>query len=550
MLVIDDSKLKLLKMKEKILELSTNIDTKALNEYRDLAVAIDDYCYQTIIKEIKDSNYNNLPLEEQIGVLRGILDDYNYFNEMQCNFRNTYSKYSNSGLSLTDISNILVDNIQNRISQIEGYLMNIKNLKSNKIELDRLNQSLIAAVDGKKQTAELIMNIREKLKLDVLNSRGRIYADDNRLEVTNISIELSNFGINLNDIISNDELLNTVYSDALNEKKEKLETLNTALSLPNKDDAICGMYMFELLKSNYKFTLVELIKEIMNSNTDYYLFKDSLYKIEDLIKEIKNNLKELNVKFYINPFDQIKIKDYICVFEKTKDYEIDINAIKQTMTYLADMIDEMEKRNNEFLLSINDEVTILREDINTLYLSIPKEDVNVLEGDDSITEILKTADVKANQVIRVKQPVIGFMKGRVKEKTNSVIKRVFEMFCQKEKKEVIPDLVVEKLQAIQETVPNEEQKNNEIELFQEVEPFLEPTLFEDRIDSEIFSDNSNRQINLSSSEPKTVIEQTEDVKEDAVEDKMPELFWTPKEEEETSKVESFDEQVEKLIKRR
>ena len=566
MLIIDDSKLKLLKMKEKMLELAGKTDLEALDEYRDLAVSIDEDCYQMIIKEIKDSNYNNLPLEEQIKTLRVIEDDYNYLNELQCGFRNVYSKYKDEELSLTNLDNILVDNIQARISQIEGYLMNAKNLKSNKLELDRLNQSLIAATDGKKQVGDLINDIQAKLREEVKSARGRKYAKDDKLAVTSIAIELQEFGINLSEIINDGEWLDKVYSDLLNEKKEKQETLNTALSLPNKDEAICAMYMEELLKSNYKLVIVELIKEVFSDNDDYDLFKDSLYKIEDLIKEIKNNLKELNIKFYINPFNQIKIKDYIHQFEKSNDYEVDISSIKETMIYLSNMIDEMEKHNSEFLSSISDDVPILKEDTNTVYLDIPKEKDEVISSDDVILELLKPDAASDNQVIKIRNLQSDFMKSRVKEKTDSVIKRVCEMYCPKEKKEIVPDLVIEKpievvkeeeapienvkeevepfleptlfeeikdseifsednIEGVkkEETVPIEEAKE-EVDLFKEVEPFLQPTLFEERKDSEIFSEDNIEE----TKEEAKPLEENDEMK-------MPDVFWVSKEESDENK---------------
>ena len=65
-----------------MLELSKDNIEETLDEYRKLALEIDRECYLTIIEKIKNSNYNNLPLEEQIKVLMEFAQDYNYLNEL------------------------------------------------------------------------------------------------------------------------------------------------------------------------------------------------------------------------------------------------------------------------------------------------------------------------------------------------------------------------------------------------------------------------------------------------------------------------------------
>ena len=101
MLVIDDSKLKLLKMKEKMLDLAIN-DNTTLDEYKTLAIQIDSECYEMIINKVKDNNYNNLPFEEQIKFFNEIIEDYDYLNELQCRFKKVYAKYSEEELELSD----------------------------------------------------------------------------------------------------------------------------------------------------------------------------------------------------------------------------------------------------------------------------------------------------------------------------------------------------------------------------------------------------------------------------------------------------------------
>ena len=512
MLVIDDSKLKLLKMKEKMLALAVINFDKTLASYRDLALEIDKDCYKMIIKQIEDSDYSNLPLEEQIKFYLEIIEDYDYLNELQYGFRRTYSEYSDESLELSDLSNINIEDVKTKASQLEGYLMNIKNLKSNKIELDRLNKALLKATKAQDDMNDMALDIQRKLKDEVINARGRRYGKDGNLEVTSIALELKKFDIDLNAVAIDGELLDKLYGEARKEREDARELLDTALDLPNRDDSICSSYMRDLLISNYKFNLMELVKEIFTSYDDINLFRDSLYKVEDLIKEIKNGLRELGVKFYINPFDNIKIKKYLGAFEKFDDQSSEIEKIKQTMAYLSEMIDDMEKTNNELLLTINDPVEVLNERAEIIPIDTLKE-----EEED---EPLLVTDAKDNQVIRVSNFVKGFKKERALEKTSEVIRRVYAMLYPKER-EKTPELIIEKGERVVEKEPV---------VFKEVTPFEEPVLFDDRKDSAIFEDEAKVK-----KEPEIV-----DSKTYAKEQVMPEIFWIPKEEEGTESSEKIE----------
>ena len=95
MLIIDDNKMKLLKMKRKLLEVSTDNIDNILADYKDIILDIDREAYNDLIKEIQDTDYKNISLEEQIEFFNQIDADYTYLYELQCNFRRIYNKYSN-----------------------------------------------------------------------------------------------------------------------------------------------------------------------------------------------------------------------------------------------------------------------------------------------------------------------------------------------------------------------------------------------------------------------------------------------------------------------
>ena len=559
MLVIDNNKRNLLNMKLKMLDLSVGNFTDNLNAYHEMAQEIDSECYKAIIQKIKNSNYNNLPLEEQLKFFIELIDDYNDLSNQQIIFKNEYKKYTEDALELSNLDTIMIDSVEARKNQIEGYLINAKNLKSNKIEIDRLNQALITATKEKENALKTITAIHRKLKDDILNARGRIQNSNGSLEVTSIAIEFRKYDLDLNELIGNSELLDKVYVQAKRELDDIRETLDTALGLPNKDELICEKYMFDVLRSNYKFNLIELIKEIFNTDEDYYLFKDSLYKIDDLLKEIKNNLRELKVKFYINPFECIKIDEYIKCFEHFKNYDREIDDIRKTITYLTKMVEDMEKSNNTATLSINDDVTILKDDENTIYIDIEDSSRQVSQDDDAtIYRLLKDDNVRENQVIKIANPINDFMFGIVKQKTSGVINRVYEMLNHKQTMvSTTPELIVEKKQpvdnirtSVEENMPVFEEviPFADSQLFEELPPFIEPQLFDERKDGDIFNDTNKKEMKINLSNDRVVnafreqlaSEDKSSLEEEVSSPKEENLFWIPKE----------NSGVEPLVKKR
>ena len=104
----------------------------------------------------------------------------------------------------------------------------------------------------------------------------------------------------------------------------------------------------------------------------------------------------LKIRFYINPFDGIKIGDYLKVSSEFKDYDVDIANIKKTITYLTKMVEEMESINSKTVLSINDEVTILREPENTIFIDVNDDKTREEDTNEIIYQLLKNDDVNIN----------------------------------------------------------------------------------------------------------------------------------------------------------
>ena len=604
MLVINDNKMKLLKMKEKLLEVSNDNNDKLLKDYAKLALEIDNDYYNQLINEIKDTDYNSFSLEEQIKYLSEIEDDYNYLNQLQWMIRKTYEKYNDNELNLSDISVILIDKIIQRISDIQGYLMNIKNLESNKIELDRLNYQLISLDKENERTKKIMLDIKNKLRNEIIKAEGRVYNSKGIIEAISIVSEFKKYGINLKEIVDDSEKLRDTFRRFNEEKETQEETFKATINLPNRDEEICKQIELETIQSEYKYCLIELVNEVCMTDTEYNLFKNSLYKMADIIKSIKGYLQKLGIKFYINPFDRIKIESQIQVFNSIPDYKKEIDNVKKTITYVSLMIDDATRKNQELIVTINSDIKMINDntekEIDTIHQLFSYED-----NDDNKTfsDIALSNDFKDNQVVSLKELNDNFKVNRVHEKTDGVIKRVYEMFNNvpvitdnvkspelllepivEEKKdsndqnadandiEIPHDVTLNMPQVINNEIDDltinnsdniflDDDKPKEIDntLFQEVLPFEETPLFNDRYDSGIFGneDSSNMLVDLSNDkddkpfEKKNSIIEFDNRKENNdLDSMMPDAFWVTKDEqeiEEKPNVLSFDEQVAALI---
>ena len=114
MSVIDDNKMKLLKMKEKLLSLNSN-DATILEEYKNVACDIDMSLYTSITDKIKNNkDYVNYPLEEQLKFLMGLEEEYSEYYNFQRNTIMTCNRYFIQGFDFTDSSLIRIDEIRKK----------------------------------------------------------------------------------------------------------------------------------------------------------------------------------------------------------------------------------------------------------------------------------------------------------------------------------------------------------------------------------------------------------------------------------------------------
>ena len=563
MLVIDETKLKLLKMKEKLLEVMIEDNKNVLKDYKDLAIEIDKSLYESLLEKIKSTNYNSLPLEEQISFLSEIENDYNEYNEFRCKCLNTFELYSDEELILSPISNIVIDNIKERISTISGYLINNKNLEKDRKELEKLNLELITEEKKKSSIEEKYLSLEKELKINLINAEGRIYDYNGNKKYTSIIEEYNGINIDLRHILDNPEELENKLKETkelLNGEKEKLKAIEVCYNniQNNETKELYQKSKIDNIKIEYKLILLEIANLISKELSDYKEIKTKRQTILELIKSRKNCLNKLNISVSIDPFDRIKIQEQLEIISSLGNSELSLSSVKSRIQELVLKTEEMTNKNNELMILINDKVALIKD---TLSVSDIIEFSNIDVNDKNET----------NKIINIKELPPQFKLNLVKEKTNGVLERVYELFNNvnivNKTEEVSPQLVIEE---------NHNEENNEIEikyennasdpfkevsldlplvntkeepkvsLFTETEPFEKISLFNDRYEDNVFNDtnNDNKETIIANNNNKSNIEVEKEL------DTMPEMFWTPQEDNQDSEEKesiSFDEQIEALM---
>lgn len=530
MLIIDDNKMKLLKMKEKLLEVSKDRRSDIFEDYRNIVIDIDNTAYNDLINEIIEVDYNNLSLEEQIEFFNKIIEDYTYLNELQCEFKDVNQKYSFDDIVLSDIDIIDIEALKERVSAIQGYLINSKNLENNKIELDKLNSDFILENKRYNSVIEQIELALEKLKNDMLLAEGRLQINNGEMGYTSIQQEFKNFNIDLTKIIIDFDLLNKLYNDAKAEYKENEETLSAATicyqnSYNSNDDIYNGIKQ-NTLKSKYKLILLSIVVTIFEKADNYTLAINKLNKMLDLFQERKKVLHELNIKHFIDPFDRININNYIESINFLGDNSKQIDNIKKTITYFTNIIDEMTTENSELLNKINTKIDIIKKnniDSSDEYVGYKINDNRVyddVEIDNNLASLIDIAD-SDDLVINIKDYSNNFMINRALEKSRNVINRVNQMFNDipvSKQYEVSPELVIDSVKT-DELVEDKnsfdenstEKDITENEILDNTKDNIEGNIFIDDvsevIDNDLSYKNKDNELDTSKDE-KMILEQT------------------------------------------
>lgn len=601
MSVIDDNDLKLLKMREKLLEVS-NDKNKAFNDYKEIVCEIDKKMYKSITDMIRsNTSYSDYPLEKQLEIFveldKNLVQYFTFYN----NAKSISKKYGND-IVLSNLELINVSEIKKRVSAIKDYFENNKIIEVSKNNLDRLNSELIA--EDKKATLfrDRISRLDEELKQDILRVEGRIYNANGQIEYTNILKEAESLGIDLKQLFNNPSELkrqvDTVRTD-LNDANERMKTAQLCYSsrptIEYKD--IYYSIRNEVIRKEYKLTFLEIIELFSDYADSYEAAIEKRKKIEDKISKRTQLLNQINVKYLYDPFERINIKTQLDTINAYGDNSEKLRIIKKEISDISADVDRRVNQNRDFIDYFKKNIELYND--NTLF-----EDILDREGIDT-SKIDSFASKKDNKVVRIVSLDRNFNKDRAIEKANGVVRRVYQMMNDNSKEnskpnsyEVSPQLVIENSKT-EDAISNnndegvfldlpfevevsdsentnistlEDNANTEINtlddkdifvneevvtatheneppLFQEVLPFEKAVLFDDKredgVDSVFVDDKVDTVGPINTVDTKDVTTNNVTV------DVMPDAFWTTKEEPEVvtgdGEALSFDEQIASLV---
>lgn len=298
-------------------------------------------------------------------------------------------------------------------------------------------------------------------------------------------------------------------------------------------------------------------------------------------------MKKLNVHISIDPFERTKINEQLSQISGYKSNSKTISKIKKEIVNLSERIEQMQQKEKEYMLEINNKKDKLI--INSQPYSDHKQSISP-EKAIKFEDLLEIKTAEGNQVIKVRNINNNFNMRIVKDKTNSVIKRVNEMITleyqkdttpsqtisspelfivesttPKEIEEIIPTIKIvgeetldkikqvpplEQLEKTDESKTPKEEKKSELlidtDLFTTVDPFETISLFEDKVEE--ISDN----LIISLEEEKKEEPEELKIELETKIDEMPEAFWITQDDSEKNKDNneqepSFDEQIEALL---
>lgn len=624
MFVDDDNKMKLLKMKEKLLEVSPDDREKNLQDYKNIVIDIDKDVYLTYVDKIKNTNYHKLPYPEQLEVLLELEQEYNDINEMQYGFRNVYNKYTNDELELSDLSNILIDNIRIRISNIQGYLINSRRLVSDKDTVEKMNLQLITFEKKRNAAQERFLSMEKDLRYDFINAEGRLVVNGESKYASTVN-EYNAEGIDLKKILDDDQelekVLTTVNTECSN-NDEKLQVAKICYdNMPTEENKeVYNSINRDMLLSRYKLTLLQ-IANLINKDYDTYdemIQKRKQYKALNALRI--ECLNKLNIEFMIDPFMRTKVDEQI---ESIMGYEgltENILMLRRRIANLTTVVENRISSNTDFIIDLNTRINFVKD---TTSFDKIVDDKDIIVDMDNRNEEEKVAKVEEpvipkkilrNQVVKVAFPKKDFAINRVKEKSSNVLKRIYGLFFgNKEEKiktespklviqESMPeydvdyerinkheevvnenktdfinddntyissvivdnssDIVTDSDEVINtdDTLPVENNvETNDDNIFEEIKPFEETPLFNDRFDEDlftneikenksIFEEDNNKQDSENLMKLPIDLGKNETIEKEEKKNDMPDMFWVTQEDDNIENNEpTFDEQIDKLM---
>ena len=285
MLVIEENMFRLVKMQETLLKVSSVNRKENLEKYAKTVSEIDAKAFESIVEKTKHIDEHNQTLEDEVTFLKELKEIYDQLIQLRYNFEENCKKYGNIELQLSDLSSLNIEYIENRINAIESYLINLKNIETNKDKLQKLNGQLIDE-EKKKLTLDSKLKDLEKSLIDGFgNIEGRAVIDG-KLEYTNIILEYKKINFDLERLLNDNEYLNSSLSYIRREKNEVSEKVKVAEvcynSMPSYESKqILDEINIEYLRVKYKLTMLEIVELLSKEFHNYDEFVEKRKSIVD-----------------------------------------------------------------------------------------------------------------------------------------------------------------------------------------------------------------------------------------------------------------------------
>lgn len=178
MLSFDDNMFRLAKMQETLLKVSTSNREDNLKKYQECVKQIDIKLFNDILEKIKHIDEHNHSLEEELQYLEEIKNAYNLLLELQLSFKRVCEIYGDNSLQLSELTQLNVSDLDDRINAISGYLINLKNIELNKKKLQELNEQLVVEERQKEAFTSRLRALEDELIDNFINAEGRCVLDE------------------------------------------------------------------------------------------------------------------------------------------------------------------------------------------------------------------------------------------------------------------------------------------------------------------------------------------------------------------------------------
>ena len=457
MLMIDDNMYRLARMQESLLKVAKADRQKHLDDYVKNVTEIDKKAYDDLINIMKEVNKYNQTLEIELSYLDKIKKAYDQLLELQMRFKFVCEQYGNNDLKLSDMSQLNIEYVENRISAINGYLLNVENINKNKKRLESLNEELVDEEKKRDFLNKKILLFEKKLKDDYV----RAYVKQivfGKLESFNIISEYEKLGYDVRLLVDDSEKLNKEFKNAdnqLNEITEKYETAKVCYqSLYNNDNKkIMEDIEKEFYILKYKYTMLKILKLLIQEVENYELAKSKRQEFIKLIKDRSECLNKLGINNTLNILSFVDMDGQLNEIENLSTCVNDIYRIRKEIGELTNRTEEMINQNNDYLISLSETKELIESRVSF-------KDFDITTFDDIVLDEVKSEPLN-NQVVKVKNISSNFKLNIAKQKANGVIERVCKISIKDVKKENVkeeytPELIIESKKTVQEKVIEEE----------------------------------------------------------------------------------------------